>query len=334
MNAYNFTTNREYTGTNLEKLNAAGGGAWLTFYQLQSAGYRLTKGSHGVQLTFKGRKYYVFRITDCTFNGVPIVETIHAPEQEPKQEPASLPEPVTMVYPCYETGTDNTITIHLNERIKGKFSITGLLNMPCADLKKFYKEWCKDDKDLCEFFLVELKHGRYESSAQKKIIFGGKKSAVNPDITKAVKHMVKADRVCIQKADDKYIMTDSYMLMELSADDMMQLSDTVPLLLQLKENGKLDNVTAIKNGKEYSMDRESPDLMKFINNTDWNGDKTVNFNQSVKENDLYESSGVYAAVKKIDIFKDKVFQTVGNFKPLTKVTSDYRVMVLPCRKYS
>ena len=228
MLSYNLITNRPYTHGNAEKLNNAGGGAWLTFPQLKTAGYRLKKGSHGVQIQKNnGFKYYVFRASDCTLNGEPAtipayaedktLQMINEPEEEkpavkpvetipevkplqtiPEDKPEDKPAPAD-----YSWSIENGLLTIVSGKATGKYSVNGLLNLTQAELKKFIKLWVFDQA-LNERLAEELTAGNYESKTAKKLILTGKKVKVNADITKAVKYMTRQKMFCIKKVDEKY----------------------------------------------------------------------------------------------------------------------------------
>lgn len=368
MNAYNYITNREYTGKNAEVLKAAGVTACMTFKQAQDNGYRIRKGSHGIKCTFKNSFFWVFRIEDCLKNGKPVninepveqdqpktepVEelkkvNLDQPEEKPvmiSHEPDQLeeqkettqeeePEELKPVFPSWEVINEGKqIVIRLNERTSGTFNISGILNMNTNDIKRFMKEWISHE-GMKQVFLEELnRNGKhYESATQKKILFGETKTKVDSDLTKAVKYLTKQDKFFIKRFEDKTIMCDSYMLIECSNNDLEQLANNVPLLLELKEQNMLNSASCIKNGKSHDFRPDAPDMIRLINGTAWNEGNEINFNYSLKNKDnIMEASGTYAAAKMINLFKDKVFRQVGAMKALTRVTDSYRALVLPVR---
>ena len=358
MLSYNLITNRPYTHGNAEKLNSAGGGAWLTFPQLKAAGYRLKKGSHGVQIQKNnGFKYYVFRACDCTLNGEPLnvpayaedkpLQMINEPEEEkpavkpvetipevktlqtiPEDKPEDKPVPVD-----YSWSIENGLLTIVNGKATGKYSVSGLLNLTQAELKKFIKLWVFDQA-LNERLAEELAAGHYESKTAKRLILTGKKAKVNADITKAVKYMARQPKFYISKAEDKYFVSDSFMVMECNAEDVEQLTESVPLLAELKEKEMLSGATCWKIGRSYDITDNAPDFNRVISGLDWNEGTDVDFSKCLKEDKIYESEEVCASAKLIDLFKDKVFKSHGAVKPLTKVTDTYRAMVCPVRKYA
>lgn len=354
MNAYNYITNREYTGKNAEVLKAAGVTACMTFKQAQDNGYRIRKGSHGIKCTFKNSFFWVFRIEDCLKNGKPVNINEPVEQDQPKTEPVEElkkvnldqleeqkettqeeePEELKPVFPSWEVINEGKqIVIRLNERTSGTFNISGILNMNTNDIKRFMKEWISHE-GMKQVFLEELnRNGKhYESAAQKKILFGGTKTKVDSDLTKAVKYLAKQDKFFIKRVEDKTIMCDSYMLIECSNNDLEQLANNVPLLLELKEQNMLNSASCIKNGKSHDFRPDAPDMIRLINGTAWNEGNEINFNYSLKNKDnIMEASGTYAAAKMINLFKDKVFRQVGAMKALTRVTDSYRALVLPVR---
>lgn len=358
MLSYNLITNRPYTHGNAEKLNQAGGGAWLTFPQLKQAGYRLKKGSHGVQIQKNnGFKYYVFRACDCTLNGEPVtipayaedktLQMINEPAEEKPAEKAevkpaeTIPEVKTLqaipedkpVPADYSWSIENGLLTIVNGKAKGKYSVNGLLNLTQAELKKFIKLWVFDQA-LNERLADELAAGHYEGKTAKRLILTGKKVKVNADVTKAVKYMTRQKMFCIKKVDEKYLLTDSYMMMECKPEDIIQLTESVPLLAAIKEKQLLDDAVCRKDGKEYTITPKAPDMVRIMDSTDWMNGKPVDFGKSIKDENLYESDGIYAAAKMIDLFKEKLFNSTGAMKPLTKVTDSYRALLLPVRKYA
>lgn len=360
MNAYNYITNREYTGKNAEVLKAAGVTACMTFKQAQDNGYRIRKGCHGIKCTFKNSFFWVFRIEDCLKDGKPVIVNepveqeelkpvnLDQPEEKPvmiSHEPDQLedqknttqeeePEELKPVFPSWEVINEGKqIVIRLNERTSGTFNISGILNMNTNDIKRFMKEWISHE-GMKKVFLEELNRNgkRYESVSQKKILFGGTKTKVDSDLTKAVKYLTKQDKFFIKRVEDKTVMCDSYMLIECSNNDLEQLADNVPLLLELKEQNMLNSASCIKNGKHHEFRPDAPDMIRLINGTAWNEGNEINFNYSLKNKDnIMEASGTYAAAKMINLFKDKVFRQVGAMKALTRVTDSYRALVLPVR---
>ena len=358
MLSYNLITNRPYTHGNAEKLNNAGGGAWLTFPQLKAAGYRLKKGSHGVQIQKNnGFKYYVFRASDCTLNGETVtipaytedkpLQMINEPAEEKPAEKAevkpaeTIPEVETLqtipedkpVPADYSWNIEGGLLTIVNGKATGKYSVNGLLNLTQAELKKFIKLWVFDQA-LKERLAEELTAGNYESKTAKKLILTGKKVKVNADVAKAVKYMTRQKMFCIKKVEDKYLLTDSYMMIECSPEDIIQLTESVPLLAAIKEKQLLDDAVCRKDGKEYTITPKAPDMVRIMDSTDWINGKPVDFSKSIKDENLYEADGIYAAAKMIDLFKEKLFNSTGTMKPLTRVTDSYRAIVLPVRKYA
>lgn len=358
MLSYNLITNRPYTHGNAEKLNQAGGGAWLTFPQLKQAGYRLKKGSRGVQIQKNnGYKYYVFRASDCTLNGDPLnipayaedktLQMINEPAEEKPAEKAevkpaeTIPEVKTLqtipedkpVPADYSWSIENGLLTIVNGKATGKYSVNGLLNLTQAELKKFIKLWVFDQA-LNERLAEELAAGHYESKTAKRLILTGKKAKVNADIAKAVKYMTRQKMFCIKKVNEKYLLTDSYMMMECKPEDIIQLTESVPLLAAIKEKQLLDDAVCRKDGKEYTITPKAPDMVRIMDSTDWMNGKPVDFGKSIKDENLYESEGIYASAKMIDLFKEKLFNSTGTMKPLTKVTDSYRALLLPVRKYA
>lgn len=229
---------------------------------------------------------------------------------------------------------ENGILTIKNGNATGTFKVSGILNMPIADIKKFKKEWLT--AEMFPVFIEELKKNgkRYTSASKKKVLFTDKK-ATACDETKVINYITKQKQVHVKKVKDKYYITDSYMAIECRPEVVDTIAETNALFKELKDKGMLENAKCYRYGrnKEFEITPNAANVEFLFEKTDWTGDE-LDLNCYVKgETDKLYHIGDKTAVnpKMIDLFKEKVFKYLGGCKPLTRITDDYRAMVLPMR---
>lgn len=129
------------------------------------------------------------------------------------------------------------LAITLNERITGNFTEAGVCSLSLAEFKRFIKTWIEPAadpaglKNQLETYLQ--KYGCNIKEARKKLLVLSGAKSKKTEATKAITFISKQDYVELMKTEEKYLLTDSHMLIELSDNDIREAAKTNIVLQDL-----------------------------------------------------------------------------------------------------